>query len=236
MRKFPRTNTAYNLATEYCTLQKILDYQQVYFEKQDGKKPHINTNGVFEMARDSFHTMADECKKIVQEDHQYLKTEIIEALRKYATDERLVHFRVVAYNIIDDFNDCFIVAHDFVSTANYLLKDYVDPTLLIHPEEEKNITELRPSSKPIKKINTKFTVGQLAYLFRLLYDNEFTNTESLTELSKFIPKYFKNNRTGDIDVNNFKNLLSSPTKNDAGKVADWLKELMIKARNFEVKP
>src|SRR6266536_2381187 len=122
MRKFPRTNTAYNLATEYCTLQKILDYQQVYFEKQDGKKPHINTNGVFEMARDSFHTMADEFKKIVQEDHQYLKTEIIEALRKYATDERLVHSRVVAYNIIDDFNEPFPIK--LIQKTGEVLNDY----------------------------------------------------------------------------------------------------------------
>lgn len=256
MPKFPRTNTAYNLASEYCTLQRILDYQQVYFEKQDGKKPLINTNGLFKMARDSFHTMADEFKKIMQGDDLYLKQELIIVLRKYAADQKLVHFRVSAYNIIDDFNDPFpikiiqstgdvlndyfkdgfIVAHDFVSTANHVLRDYIDPALLIQPEEDKVIKEEIAINKLIPKIKTKFTVGQLAYLFRLLYDNEFTHAESLADLAKFIAAYFKTNRTEDIDIPNLKNLLSTPAKKDADKVADWLKELMIKARNFEVKP
>ena len=255
MFRFPRTNTAYNLASEYCTIQRILDYQEAHFAIKGGKTK-VHTNGVCQFALDSFHTMADEFRDIMKGKNNYLKEKIVIALRKYAVDDRLVHFRIAATNIIEDFNapfpikiiqtgevlsdyfkDGFIVAHDFVSTANYLLKDYIDPSLLIHPEEDKEPLQVKSfKTKSVKKIKTKFTVGQLAYLFRLLDDNEFTHTDSLADLAKFLVKHFQNNRTSEFDLDNTKNLLSTPLKKDADKVADWLKELMIKARNFEVKP
>jgi hypothetical protein len=232
-----------------------VDYQEAYFAVEAGRTPKVNTKILFRNALNSFHSMADEFREIMKEEPDFIKEELITALRKYAKEEKLVRFRISAANIIEDFNapfqikliqtgeiltdyfkDGFIVAHNFVSTANNLLADYPEAELLIELETNKKPLVESPNPSSIKKINTKFTVGQLAYLFRLLYDNEFTHAKSLADLSKFIAKHFKNNRTGDIDLNNLKNLLSSPTKNDAEKVADWLKDLMIKARNFEVKP
>ncbi|HVT84080.1 MAG TPA: hypothetical protein VHD35_02715 [Chitinophagaceae bacterium] len=254
MSQFPRTNTAYNLASEYCTIQRIKDYQEAYFATKAGRTPRINIKLVFQNALDSFHSMADEFKQIMKENTKYSKEKLIITLRKYAQNENLIHFRVNAATIIEDFNDPlpikliqtgevlndyfkdgFIVTHDFISTANYLLKDYIDPELIIHPEEDEIPKRANKKPQSIKKIKTKFTIGQLAYLFRLLYDNDFTHVESQAELAKFVANHFQNNRSVDFDLDNLKNLISSPNKNDAEKIADWLKELMIKARNFELK-
>ncbi len=253
MSKFPHTNVAYQLAVEYCTLQRIKDYQQSYFAKQSNVSPKVDTELLYKNARNSFHAMADEFKEIMKGDNSYLKKEIVEKIKIYISHENIVHFRVQATMLIKDFNtslgtevilrnvsltdyfkDGFIVTHDFISTAEYLLKKYIDPSLTF-PISSHNESTPRPKSITVKKINTTLTVGQLAYLFRLLYDNDFTHVDSLSDLSKFIALHFKNKRTGDIDINNLRNLLSTPHKSDADKIASWLKNFMIKASNFEVK-
>lgn len=252
MPHFPRTATAYQFAIEYCTLQRILEYQEAYFAAETGRPTHINTKLKFKNTLSSFHSMADEVRLIMKGEYKFIKEKVISALKEYVAQDNLINFRVCAAMIIENYNaqldikliqtgevlsdyfkDGFIVAHDFISTAQHLIDEFPD----FAPRPASVVKRIEaPVIKTMPKIKTPLTVGQLAYMFRLFHDTDLMPRETLYQIAQYLAASFTTKRTSEIDVENAYNLVSSPNKKDAEKVADWLKDLMIKARNFHIKP
>jgi hypothetical protein len=244
---FPLVNTAYNLVVEYCTIQKIMFYIGDF--PKDGQPFFIGaqeSERMYAYVMDAINYMKNEMDKTIKTENTELIEELATQLWRKVGDLRIDDFLFASGKLIDEYNitygesriqsyklryyfkDGFIVTSYFKQVASPYIETHA-PKVYVYPSIETEEIE------PLKKIKTTFTIGQLAYLFRLLYDNDFTHTESLADLAKFIKKHFENKRTGEIDYTNLKNLLSSPTKNDADKVAEWLKDLRIKAINFEIK-
>ncbi|WP_156832009.1 hypothetical protein [Kaistella palustris] len=89
--------------------------------------------------------------------------------------------------------------------------------------------------QPKQKLKTNLSVKELAYLFRVLYDEEIIDSKHKTDIFNFIAENFSSKQKEDISANSIKNAFDTPDFNTVDFWQEKFTHFMQKARKDKEK-
>lgn len=247
MQNFPKTETAFQLITEYCTLQRIQQYEYCFIYKMPE-----NTDIIFWEAFRSLDLMYEEWNEIMnREGNAYLKRSLRDTLREYLKDERIKNFQVSAAMIINRYNktyptreidtrnnltpynkDGYYVTGHFIDMVNSFFEKYPEEqkTVTNHiKEDDKKQTEIQKT----ERLRVGLTAKELLYLFKCLRDASIIKNTNNTDIFKAISATFQLTNSSDTKQLSIKHLQNTWSELDAQTAKTWFEkfaELSNKAK------
>ncbi len=246
MAYFPATKTAYNLVSEYCSIQRVIQYQQSYDAKAAGITPVFDTRGHEKLVYHVNGEVSNEAKYVCENETTYEKEELTNLLLTISNDKRLTHFKVSAIIMIEDFNkintglyigksnayddfmkDGFVLTDHLLSNTKYALNKYFHQEVKsIQTRKTKKQVVAMPA---LPKIKMKINVEQFAYLIRLMQESDLFETSQKTDVAKLIIAHFSTKGADEIGETSMINKLSETEKAEAIYWVKMLKEWRNKA-------
>ena len=230
---FPKTNTAFRLATDYCSIENVLVtiYQSEATFYDEAEKE-------YNRALSANHSMCDEFNDVMLSNHVEEKEYLINKIKFLVQDERLLRFQLCLYSLIETHNEAIpsleipkgkhythyikngiLVANHFLSNANYLLIEKI-PNELKERQIISEPTEFNESEKK-EKIVVDLTAKEILYLFKSLQNAGIIKNTNATDIFKMVAASFQLKKSSDTKELNIKHLQNTWSQLDAQTAQTW---------------
>lgn len=245
---FPAFNRAFNLATDYCSIERVFNFLHIYYAKNENLPIKFDAPKHYSQAIEASHAMYDEFEGLKKstrfQDKEMLKA-LIQKIRLYIKDERIQSFKLSAISMIERFNqvvkdnfqiptgeiltdyfkDGYVVTDHFRDNANYILSQY---DLDHSPDIE---TNSEPSSQGYR-LPLNLNLKQLLYLFQVLQKVDLIKSVDIINICTALSNSFlweSSSNDKSASVKHMQNTWANA--NDDGKAATFWYDKFIEMSN-----
>ncbi len=238
MAHFPKTQTAYQLVTEYCTIHRVRMYEDFHFHKK------VNPDEIYWATFKALNPMYDEILEVAASEYKFRKKDLLKLLQSYLVEEKIKRFKTSAATLIDAYNETYPDRKIF--TGNVLTEYFKDGYNIVcsfrdmitecieqywpndktdstkEPAEEKTPSE----TDLIERLRVDLTAKQLLYLFKSLKDRGIIKNTNPTDICKVVSLGFQLANSSDTKQLSVKHLQNTWSQLDAQVAKHWFEEFL----------